>query len=203
MSHLPRRIVATADRKKPEPCGWQGAWRGVGATSHASAAAHPPPVSPTHPPASSRHKTNTYESRREQLHASGSFEFTLLLLFLASFFFFFLPISGFSFPNTLWCKVNCLSEVELLPGTYAFVSQHDGLENLLLRCCVSFCCLRLICWAVRPLPRGAEVAGVMEESGFWSQSQRDVCLILISRLLWWVLGLFLNSSKHLWISWSK
>lgn len=51
-----------------------------GNTTVASATCNSPPVSPTHPPTSPRHKTNTYDSQQEQLHKShcSSVHFTLV-----------------------------------------------------------------------------------------------------------------------------
>lgn len=80
--HLPRSIVATTDWMKQQLSGWQGS--GVTQAQHLLLLpAHPPQESPTHPPASSRHRTNTYDSQQQKLHKSccSSIEFTLLLLF--------------------------------------------------------------------------------------------------------------------------
>lgn len=58
-----------------------------GNTSVASVTCNSLPVSPTRPPTSPRHKTNTYDSQQEQLHKSdcSSIQITALFLFLDPF----------------------------------------------------------------------------------------------------------------------
>lgn len=74
--------ITTTTWLKLRLSGWQEVWRKTSDASAAATSPSPPPPSTTHPPTSSVHKTNTYESQQERLHNSACSSIQIMLLFL-------------------------------------------------------------------------------------------------------------------------
>lgn len=127
--------ITTTTWLKLRLTGWQEVWRKTSDASAAATSPSPPPPSTTHPPTSSVHKTNTYESQQEWLHNSACSSIQIILLFL--------------FWEPLWCF--CLSLVRVScrkPDCFVMESKLDSQVELWIAlrygpaCC---CCSRAVC----------------------------------------------------------